>query len=62
MSIGPAGLVVIVSIWTSLALPALVCGLTGRDCFGRVNGQRTGVRLPARWGWFLMELPALTYS
>ena len=59
MSMEPAGFAVIVSIWTALALPALVCGLAGRDFFGRVGGQPKGPRLPAMWGWFLMELPAL---
>ena len=59
MSIGSAGFTVAVAIWTALALPALVSGLVGRDYFGRVGGQSLGPQIPARWGWFLMELPAL---
>ena len=36
MSIGPVWFAVVVSIWTALALPALVSGLVGRDYFGLV--------------------------
>ena len=59
MSIGPVWFYVIVSIWTALALPALVNWWAGRDYFGRVGGQAIGAQIPARWGWFLMEMPAL---
>ena len=49
----------IVTIWVLMALPALMLGLTGRDPFGRAGGQPKGTHIPARTGWFLMELPAL---
>ena len=45
--------------WTALALPTLVAGLTGNDPVGRLGGNPRGPRVDPRWGWFVMELPAL---
>ena len=59
MSEGHFGFTLIVAVWTALALAPLVGWQLGLDYFGRTGGQPAGPRLPARWGWFLMELPAL---
>ena len=46
-------------IWTLLALPVVAVGLKGWDPVGRWGGVGLGWRLPARWAWFVMEVPAL---
>ena len=59
MSVPPVEFTQAVAIWTALAVMALIAGLRSWDCFGRVGGQPWGPHMPARWGWFVMELPAL---
>ena len=48
-----------VAVWTALALTPLISWWLGRDYSGRTGGRTAGPRISARWGWFLMELPAL---
>ena len=47
------------AVWALLALPTLAAGLVGWDPVGRIGGAGLGGRVDSRWGWFLMELPAL---
>ena len=47
------------TIWAGLALPALAAGLTRLDPLERAGGRGVGPRISSRWGWFLMEVPAL---
>ena len=49
----------IVIAWTALAVPVFIYSLVGADRVGRTGGQPAGARVAARWGWFLMEIPAL---
>lgn len=59
MGFDPFGFVPVVVAWTALALPVFVTGLSGRDHVGRLGGDPAGPRVDPRWGWFVMELPAL---
>ena len=47
-------------IWALCAVPVLIIGVLGIDFSGRLGGETKGPRIPSRWGWFIMEIPALT--
>ena len=47
------------TIWAELAVPTLVGCLTRWDPLERAGGRAVGPRISSRWGWFLMEIPAL---
>ena len=47
------------TIWAGLAVPTLVGCLTRWDPLERAGGRAVGPRISSRWGWFLMEIPAL---
>ncbi len=49
----------IVAAWAALSVPALIIGVARIDIFARVGGKSIGPCIPSRWGWFIMELPAL---
>ncbi len=59
MSFEWANLTVLAGIWALLALPTLAVLLAGWDPVGRVGGTGLGRRVDSRWGWFVMEFPAL---
>ena len=50
---------VLSAIWAGLSLSALIAGLAKWDPVGRVGGTGIGPRVNSRWGWFVMEIPAL---
>ena len=47
------------TIWAGLAVPALAACLSRWDPLERAGGRGVGPRVNSRWGWFLMEIPAL---
>ena len=47
------------AIWAALAVPALAGCLARWDPIARSGGRGVGPRIDSRWGWFLMEIPAL---
>ena len=49
----------IVVVWAALAVPVFIYSLVGTDHVGRTGGNPSGPRVAARWGWVVMELPAL---
>ena len=49
----------IVVVWAALAIPVFIYSLVGTDHVGRTGGNPRGPRVAARWGWVVMELPAL---
>lgn len=53
------GYTTIVAVWAALAAPVFLYSLLGTDHVGRTGGNPRGPRVAARWGWFLMEIPAL---
>ncbi len=53
------GYTTIVAVWAALAVPVFIYSLLGTDHVGRTGGNPRGPRVAARWGWFLMEIPAL---
>ena len=50
---------VLAAIWAGLSLLALIAGLVKWDPVGRIGGTGIGPRINSRWGWFVMEIPAL---
>lgn len=52
-------LTVAAAIWAVGALPTLAAGFRGWDPVGRLGRSEVGARVNARWGWFVLELPAL---
>ena len=47
------------AIWAALAVPALAACLMRWDPVARTGGHGVGPRIDSRWGWFVMETPAL---
>ncbi len=47
-------------VWCALAFPVFAISLKGRDPTGRFGGRAWGPAMDTRWGWFFMELSALT--
>ncbi len=60
MTLDHSTFVLITLIWTLCAVPVLIVGVLGIDFSGRLGGETKGPRIPSRWGWFIMEIPALT--
>lgn len=50
----------IVLIWMALAVLVFIVSILGFDFIGRFGGKPIGPRIPSSWGWFIMEIPALT--
>ena len=50
---------VLAGIWVGLAPLVLIAGLVKWDPVERVGGTGIGPRINSRWGWFVMEVPAL---
>ncbi|MDE2964589.1 MAG: 3-oxo-5-alpha-steroid 4-dehydrogenase [Acidobacteriota bacterium] len=48
-----------VVVWAALAIPVFIYSLVGTDHVGRTGANPRGPRVAARWGWVVMELPAL---
>ena len=59
MSFDLSGFDTIVVLWAALAVPVFIYSLVGTDHVGRTGGNPRGPRVAARWGWVVMELPAL---
>ena len=59
MSFDLSGFDTIVVVWAALAVPVFIYSLVGTDHVGRTGGNPRGPRVAARWGWVVMELPAL---
>ena len=59
MSFDLSGFDTLVVVWAALAAPVLIYSLVGTDHVGRTGGNPRGARVSARWGWVVMELPAL---
>lgn len=54
-----SGFDTVVVLWAALAAPVFIYSLVGTDHVGRAGGNPRGPRVAARWGWVVMELPAL---
>ena len=50
---------VLAGIWAGLSPSVLIAGLVKWDPVERVGGTGIGPRINSRWGWFVMEVPAL---
>jgi hypothetical protein len=50
---------IVLWIWIALALAAFVALLYRPAPYGRHAAPRTGRTLPSRWGWLIMESPAV---
>ncbi len=59
MSFDLSGFDTMVVLWAALAVPVFIYSLVGTDHVGRTGGTPRGPRMSARWGWVVMELPAL---
>lgn len=59
MSFDLCGFDTMVVLWAALAVPVFIYSLVGTDHVGRTGGNPRGPRMSARWGWVVMELPAL---
>ena len=62
MSFDLSGFDTLVVVWAALAAPVLIYSLVGTDHVGRIGGNPPGPRMAARWGWVVMELPALAFA
>lgn len=62
MTFSLSGFDSMVVLWAALAVPVFIYSLVGTDHVGRADGNPRGPRVAARWGWVVMELPALAFA